>query len=226
VYKYTGFGLIGLIVVLLLPAGIDGQPNGIHMYGTTTIEQYDSHGNQIFSQTVHNLITDDGEDYIIEQLFRDTENGETSDGFQIGAICITDNTDGFGESQSATGTDGDFDNDNGIDESFDNCIEDDGVVESDESILDGVKVIGPLTFIAGTHLAEGDTIAGIGICQGNQGLDGQSFQGCNGGASGGGILFATINTGDVTLNGGDTAAISYTFDIGEGEESVGSEPPP
>ena len=63
-YKYAGFSLIGLIVVLLLPTGIDGQFNGVHMYGTTTIEQYDSHGNQIFSQTVHNLITNDGEDFI------------------------------------------------------------------------------------------------------------------------------------------------------------------
>jgi len=202
-YKYAGFGLIVLIVVLMMPAGIDDQPTNIPMYGTTHVEQYDSHGNQIFSQTVHNLITNNGENFLIQQVFRETTNGQTDDDFQIGSICITDSTTDFSESQAASGTDGDFDNEETL--TGNNCIEDDNASNNN-----GALTIGPLTFSAGTHLGAGETIQGIGICQGNNGADNNAYADC---ATGGNVLFATIDTSDVTVNGGETAEYSYTFDI-------------
>ena len=211
--------MVGLIVLLMLPTGLGGQPTGVHMYGTTTIEQYDTHGNQIFSQTVHNLITDDGEDYLIAQVFRE-DSEEIDDKKQISTICITDSTTGFGESQDASN----FNMNNGLDVSdFDTCI---GNNASDQTHGEGLITLGPFTFAAGENLESGETIEGIGICPGdtNNGTStGTVFQECGMPSSTAqplGILFATIDTGDVTLNGGDTAEISYTFDIGESNVST------
>jgi len=82
------------------------------------------------------------------------------------------------------------------------CIEDDVVVTTS-----GTAVIGALTFTGGTNVVNGDTIHGIGICQA---VDGNStYRSC----SEQGVLFAIIDTSDVTLNTAETVDITYTFDI-------------
>lgn len=224
-YKYAGFGLLGLIVVLLMPVGAYEEPASFAMYGTGTIEQYDSNGNQIFSQTIHNLVTEQGEDYIIAQVFRDDRDTEVNDGLQIGSICITSDDESFGPSQvSGDLTGGDFDGENSL--VGNRCISDEPFVEASEG-SGGDLTIGPLTFTAGANLDPGQTIAGMGICQANDLAQGESFEDCidgDGGQSPNGILFATVDFTDVTLGAGETADISYTFDVSEGESSGGGGP--
>jgi len=216
---------LGLIIVLLLPVGVSEDPASIAMYGTGTIEQYDSNGNQIFTQTVHNTLTAQGGEFLIDNVFFDFDNGETDDDFQVGAICITDN-DNFGFDQTAQG----FDNDNGFSSSLSRCLSEDfgatGEAITPEALAVGVLpkafagggvetpeiTIGPFTFTAGENLPAGGTIEGMGICQAN-GSTG-SFSDCQAGDGGSeGILFSTIDFGDVTLGDGDTVDLSYTFEV-------------
>ena len=60
-------------------------------------------------------------------------------------------------------------------------------------------------FSSGTHLVSGDQVTSIGICSGENG--GSPHAGCSG------VLFAVVDTSDVTLSGTESVTITYTFDI-------------
>ena len=64
------------------------------------------------------------------------------------------------------------------------------------------------TFSAGVNLADAETITAVGICQNNSGGD-NDFTDC----ATAGVLFAVVDISDVTLALGETAQITYTFDM-------------
>lgn len=81
----------------------------------------------------------------------------------------------------------------------------------DTTTTQGNAVIGALTFTAGgtatENIAAGGTVNGIGICQAHN--TNADFKDC----ATEGILFAIVNTSDVTLANAETVDITYTFDI-------------
>jgi len=197
-FRYIGIGLLGLFVVLIMPAQIEPISNDLEFDGYLTVAKYDENGNNVFTQTIHNRLVDTGEAFLLQQVFQDG-TAANPDNVQIGAICLTDET-AFTSSETMTAAT--FDAGNSITET--NCIEDTAV-----DIVGGqIAIIGPVTFSAGTHLADGDTITGVGICQSDV-SDDLDFTDC----ATEGILFAAVNIADVTLATGETAQITYTFDM-------------
>jgi len=184
-------------MMTIIPAQIESISDELVFGGYLTLAKYDENGNNVFTQTIHNRLVDTGETFLLEQVFQD---GTTSlaDNVQIGAICVTDQALTPAESTTAAT----FDSGNGITEA--NCKEDNTVTISSQTAQ-----IGALTFSAGgTNVADGDTITAIGICQ-NDSTDDGDFTNC----ATEGILFAVVDTTDVTLNTGETVQITYTFDI-------------
>lgn len=198
-YKMGFIGLLGILAITIVP--FDGETNsndGRH-YGMATLVQYDVNNNEVFAQSIHNRLVDTGETFILGASFF---NGVASpvDNTAIGAICVAE---GVISAADETDTAAQFDTDNTIGV-FTNCIVDATV---DITTTQGTAIVGPETFTGATHLAGGDTVNGIGICQGNGGVT--PYQDC----ATGGVLFAVIDTADVTLLASETVQITYTFDI-------------
>jgi len=195
-FRYIGIGLLGLFVVLIIPAQIEPISNDLEFSGYLTLAQYDENGNNVFTQTLHNQFVDTGETFLLQQVFQ--EGNADADNVQIGVICLTDAAPIIiSETETAT----DFDGDNSI-PPFTNCDEDANV-----AISSGTAQIGPITFSAGTHVANSTTITGVGICQSNTGAT--PFTDC----ATTGILFAVVDSADITLGVSDTLDVTYTFDI-------------
>jgi len=196
---------MGVLAMMIIPAnfGVAEENDKAHFYGVATLVYLDAQGNEKFRQSVHNVLVDTGENYLLGQAF--DENADFTDvtveADQMAAICID---------ASVTAADGDV----ALDFSTigNNAIADGSnltcVVDTAVDILsnNGQAVIGPLTFIEPTNIDSGDTIDGIGVCQGNGGAD---YLECDDS----GILFASVNTSDGSPGAGESVQITYTFDI-------------
>jgi len=196
-YKVGIVGLLSILAITIVP--FSGETNSIDgkLYGLLTLVQYDENRNEIFSQTVHNRLVNTGETFLLQASF--TETTAPADNIQIGAICIAEGViDDADEAEDNTA----FDTANTL--TGNNCQEDTAV---DITTTQGTAIIGPLTFAEPTHLAAADVVNGIGVCQSNAGTS--PFANC----ATSGILFAVIDTADVTINAGETVDITYTFDI-------------
>jgi len=197
-YKMGFIGLLGILAITIVP--FDGETNSsdVKLYGMLTLVQYDVNNNEVFAQSIHNRLVDTGETFLLEAGFRETT--APADNLQIGAICVAEGAiDAATENKTAA----QFDTDNSIG-AFTNCIIDTAV---DITTTQGTAIIGPETFTGATHLAGGDTVEGIGICQST--AAGIPYQDC----ASAGVLFAIIDTADVTLLASETVQITYTFDI-------------
>lgn len=93
-----------------------------------------------------------------------------------------------------------------------NCLEDTSV---DTTTTNGHAVInGGVTFDAGTHADQDQAVTNIGICPAFTGAD--LGNGCASAAGGGNtLLFAIVNITDFTLGSGESATVTYTFDVDE-----------
>ena len=201
-YTYLGICLLGIVALMVTPYGLlDASSEGKY-YGTATLVAIDANGEETLRSVTHNRVTDVGEEYLLDQVFQEVGNVAAIDTAQIGSICIAEGT--ITETEGATA--GGFDTANTmILTADDNCIEADVNVAGN----DGKAVLGPLTFIDDIHLVTGDVINGIGICSANAGAT--PYTAC---ATGGaGVLFAVVDTTDVTINAGESVEITYTFDI-------------
>ena len=199
-YNYIGMALMSVFVIMMIPAAqVDSGSVGPEFWGMGSMVLFDASGNEVFAQSVHNLVTDQGEVFLIDQVF--SETGEpVADNISVGAICITDDiTPTLTDAQTAA----QFEIDNLIDIGT-NCIEDTAVDDSGT----GLAVIGPLTFDENDLDAAGETIGAIGICQSHVTLS--TWNGCDTNA---GILFATVDISDTQVGSGETVQITYTFDI-------------
>jgi len=206
----TGLGIAAFTAMLLLPSSFSLQDtNSVQFWGASTLVTYDAEGNEIFAQTVHNRILDAGEEFILDQVFADGST-DLDDVEQIGTICILVNgTSEVTVEEDKTATE--FDESNrAMSNDKKPCREDTAVITSG-----GTAQIGALTFIGNVNLnSDGDdkTIHGIGICQLN--ASDVDFQRCGDANDGdNAILFAIVDTSDVTLEENETVDITYTFDI-------------
>jgi len=203
--KIAAFGLLGFLVLLILPANADEQTPSF-LYGAATLVAYDALGNEIFAQTVHNQLFDQGEDFLIDQGFTDLGGLATVDNVQIGAICLSaDATPSSLETDTNTTFNTDHDAaDNVAAVASTNCVTDPLVTTASQ-----VVTLGPLTFTASaTDSADwyaGDTVTNIGVCDAS--ATDADIRGCTT------TLFAIVDTSDVTLADTETVDVTYTFDL-------------
>ena len=97
-YKIAALGMLGVLVILLIPASSDASTPISPFYGSATLMLLDEYGQEKFSQTIHNRIFDEGEDYLLDQVFTDIGSTATIDNVQIGAICAAAGTPSTTES--------------------------------------------------------------------------------------------------------------------------------
>lgn len=196
------------------PIGAGTETAGAHalaLGGVATIVHYDGYGNVLSEQRVHNQLLDEGEDFILSQVFM---NGQSAaDSAQIGAICLstadytTINDEGVIDAAK-------FNSDH---EAIANaatsplaasgareCLTDTMVDNSSQ-----VATVGPLTFTANATAGSSNwqpdvQIRSIGICQGFSAANGES---CTA------PLFAVVKISDVTLATDETLTVTYTFDM-------------
>ncbi len=209
--KLAAFGLLGFLVVLILPANVDEQTPSF-LYGAATLVAYDAYGNEFFSQTIHNQLFDEGEIFLINQTFADLGGLAVVDNIQIGAICLSAATPSTDETDTNTAFNTAHDGaDNGsATASTLNCVTD-GVSTGGVTSAAQVVTLGPLTFTAqddntGNWFAT-DTVTNIGVCDAASGD--ADVRGCTTN------LFAVVNTSDVTLADTETVDVTYTFDISD-----------
>jgi hypothetical protein len=180
----------------------DANPNELKFGGTFEVVHFDKDGNELSRQVIHNRVVDQGEDFLIDQSFKEGTAGETADADQIASICVSAEA-GFVDT-SETKTAASFDSVDGL--STTNCISDSSVTQTSQT-----AVIGAETFAAGTHVPVDTTITGIGICQGSASTPFTNCADAQGGSSG--IMFSQVNISDVTLAASETVQITYTLDI-------------
>jgi len=194
---------MSVFAMMIIPGNFDTVNNELVFYGAGTITQYDKDGYEVFSQTIHNRLVDTGEDFILDAVFQDGAT-DVADNVQIGSICIgNQGTVTVAETETAA----DFDGDETIAPTDDNCKEDTSVVTTG-----GIATVNPPTFTCGgTNCVDGTTITGFAVCQ-NDATDDLDFAGC----ATEGILFAVIDSADTTLNAGETLSITYNLDITSG----------
>jgi len=204
--KLAAFGLLGFLVLLILPANADEQTPSF-LYGAATLVAYDAHGNEIFAQTVHNQLFDEGEDFLLDQGFADLGGLAVVDDIQIGAICLSAAAPSVTESDTNTDFNAAHDlADNAAAILTTNCVTD-GTVTS----LAQVVTLGPLTFTAGTpdsalnNWFAADTVTNIGVCDAE--IANADVRDCTTN------LFAVVDTSDVTLADTETVDVTYTFDL-------------
>ncbi len=196
-YGYIGAGLMGLFILMVLPAGMDNIQEDGKFYGAANLLVRDAAGNELFDQTVHNRLLDTGENYIVNQAFVGG-GAPIVDIAQISAICVTNltlvNETDTAASYSApantlTGTN--------------HCHPTVPTIPND-----GTVVLGPETFTGGTDIGATETIRSIAICADNAGVP---YGDCNG--SNNPIAFAAIVTSSVQLGDTETVDVTYTFDL-------------
>ena len=212
----------GLAAVALPYAGPAAPESGLGaelpaLYGVATIAHHDADGNVLATQTVHNRLLNAGEDYILQQVFRDGLSA--ADTAQIGAICLSADDTPIVEGLDATAFNTNHEADADTVASAGGastiaasdtreCLTDAAVASSGQ-----IATVGPLTFTA-NNTATPDAsrsnwkpdvpIKQIGICQG--------FAADNA-ASCTAPLFAAVDINDVTLNVDETLTVTYTFDM-------------
>lgn len=197
--------------------------SALSLYGVAEVVHTGADGTVLDTQTVHNRLLDEGESYILQQVFR---NGQSdADTVQIGAICLSAyepdlDTDTLDASNSDRESRTDFiaghntayqDPDNRIAPgNTRECMTDTNVGFNGQ-----VATVGPLTFTANTtsgssNWVPGQTVAAIGVCQAD--TAGASVGDCAG------TLFAAVDITNVTLNPEETLTVTYTFDM-SGEDT-------
>lgn len=194
--------LLGLLAVLVIPSGSAESPTGLALHGMGTITQYDQTGNVLFEQTVHNILFDAGEDFILDQAFTGL-GSDVADATQIGAICLSADAT---PSSTETDTASTFNTDNVRTGTLaKNCKTDAAVGSAGQ-----IATVGPLTFTAGAdgtgvNWVGGDTITNIGVCRAD--TADADVRDC---AT---TLFAVVNTSDVTLANAETVDVTYNFNL-------------
>jgi len=202
--KLASFGLLGFLVVLILPASVDEQTPTSFLYGAATLVVHDAFGDEIFSQTIHNQLFDQGEDLILNQTFADIGVSVVADDVQIGAICLNGAVASLDETDTTVEFNADHDTADTGSDIAKNCV-------TDPAVTSGASVVtlGPLMFTADTaellNWNAGDTVRTIGICDAH--VANTDIRGCQN------FLFAVVDTSDVTLADTETVDVTYTFDI-------------
>lgn len=197
-YGYIGAGLMGLFILMVLPAGMDNIQEDGKFYGAANLLVRDATGNELFTQTVHNRLLDTGENYIVTQTFVGG-GAPDADNTQMSAICVTNITT-VGETDTAATFSSPANTLNGTNHCHPTTPNIPG---------DGTVVLGPETFTGGIDIGATETIRSIAICADNAGAD---YTDCDQAAANA-IAFAGIVTSSVQLGNTETVDVTYTFDM-------------
>lgn len=201
------------------PAALDSAPRAElpALYGIATIAHHDADGNVMSTETVRNQLLNDGEDYILKQVFMDGESD--ADTAQIGAICLSADDTTIVEGLDAATFNSNHENDADtvasggagstiVAADTRECLADTNVGSGGQ-----IATVGPLTFTANNTASPDDSrsnwkpdvpIKMIGICQGFAAANAER---CSD------PLFAAVDISDVTLNVDETLTVTYTFDM-------------
>jgi hypothetical protein len=198
-YGYIGAGLMGLFILMVLPAGMDNIQEDGKFYGAANLLVRDASGNELFQQTVHNDLLDTGENYIVTQTFVGG-GAPGADNTQMSAICVTDVT-----TVSETDTAATYSAPANTLTGTNHCHTTVPNIPND-----GTVVLGPETFTGGTDIGATETIRSIAICADNDGLG--DYTDCDQ-ATSNAIAFAAIVTSSVQLGATETVDVTYTFDM-------------
>ena len=210
-YKYFGIALLGIFATMLIPISVESS-TGSTFYGIAHVTTFDATGNPTSTQTVHNALIDLGEDFVITQVFQSGGGEPVAENASIATICLSEDA-----TYSGTGTPpventsvATFDSADGM-TITNNCLEDTAVDDS----TNGIAVIdGGVTFDAGTHADQDEAVTNIGICPAYTAAN--LGNGCAATAGGSNlILFAIVDITDFTLGAGESATVTYTFDVDE-----------
>ena len=196
-YGHIGVGLLGLFILMVIPAGMDNTQEEAKFYGAVHLLVRDAAGNEVFSQTIHNRLLDTGENYLIDQAFTGGV-ADVADANQISAICVS-NQNTVAEGDTAVSIAGANTLTLGPHCHF--------TVPTHPG--DGTTVLGPEVFTGGTDIGVSEIINSIAICSNNGGAD---YAECNSPATNN-IAFAAIVTSAVQLGAAETVDITYTFDL-------------
>jgi len=196
--KIVGIGLLGLFALMVIPSGVADEVNPM-FYGTANMILADPSGNVLMAQTVHNLLTDQGETFIINQVF-DTGTSALVGQARVNAICIYEALDSaFSESATDVLS-------NALTGTSSSCH------QSTSGNIDNTNQIATTEgeiFTAGTDFDAGGEISGILICGGNGAAT--TFAACS--TPSNSVALAAVSINNVTVTGTDTITITYTFDI-------------
>ena len=207
--KAAGFGLLGLAALMVIPSGApaDAAPA---MYGAADVELRGADGGVKMSQTVHNRVTDDGERFLIDQVF---DTGDTATSFRVNSICLVSGSyTGYSESTTAqdqhdnkpstnVGSVGGTDPADRVPERS-LCVSHNRVDDSAGS----TAVLANSDFVADRHVGSNQAIGGFVVCNLSGSVD------CN--HVGNGIAFAAVDINDIRLqSAGELLEITYTFDM-------------
>ena len=197
-YGYLGAGLLGLFILMILPAGVDNTQDEAKFYGAAHLLVKDASGNEVFQQTVHNRLLNAGENFIINQTFVGG-GAPIVDTAQMSAICVT-NLTLVNETDTATSYSAPA-----------NTLTGDKHCHFTVPNIqnDGTVVLGAETFTGGTDIGATETIRSIAICADNAAAD---YTDCDQAASNK-IAFAAIVTSAVQLGATETVDVTYTFDL-------------
>ena len=88
-YKFIGLAMIGVFAMMVIPGGnFDAAQSEQVLYGMATIVKNDNQGNEVFQQSIHNDLTDQGSTYILGAIFS-TGVAAPADAEAFGAICVS-----------------------------------------------------------------------------------------------------------------------------------------
>lgn len=200
-YKYLGIGLLGIFTMMLIPAQGQDVPAGFNFYGIANLVVHDAYGNELLRHTTHNVVVDDGEEFVIDQVFNEGTVPVAASA-TIGSMCIT-GTVAFAPTDltDAAAIDGD-----GVIATATRC-HNVAFVDQTGGVVNNVA--SPETFTT-TDSGLSVPITGIAICQNNL----ATFLNCDFGGGGANILFAAVVISpSVTLAAGETVDIDYQFSI-------------
>ena len=197
--------LLGMLVVLMVPSNVSAtETSGLALYGMATLTQHDVNGDVVFSQTVHNQLFDDGEDFLLNNAFHGLTD-DAAEATQIGAICLGAQTPSTDETHTVAAW-------NSAHDGADNASATASTLNCQTATATSSAQVASLAPEAFTAKADnsgnwysGDTVLGIAVCQADSGD--ADVRGCAG------TLFAVVNTSDVTLATDETVTVTYQFSL-------------
>lgn len=200
-YKYLGIGLLGIFTMMLIPAQGQDVPAGFNFYGIANLVVHDAYGNELLRHTTHNVVVNDGEEFVIDQVFNEG-TAPVAAGATIGSMCIT----GIVAFAPVEGTTAATLDGSAVIATATRC-HNVAFVDQTGGVVDNTAA--PETFTT-TDSGVGVPITGIGICQNNV----ATFLNCDFTGGGANILFAAVALSPtVTLSAGETVDIDYQFTI-------------
>ncbi len=201
-YKIVGFSLLVILVAMVVPvaSSIDSDA-GLKQYGMAELSLKDVTGLVIFENVIHNEVLDYGTGFMLNQTFNDADGVDVAEANQIDHICVTDAAtvvvldtekiaDFIGDASTILGSNGN------------------GCKTTAFVVTATTATSATLNFAADdTSFANDSTVTGIGICTG-AGSDNDVCETINIG-----LLFAVVDTSDVTVGTGESVDITYTLTL-------------